>query len=45
MHHWMFSSVLFATCFADAAGGTLLQRCFQDAKKLVDDAYMYSRQE
>lgn len=32
-------------CVADTAGGTLLQQCFQDAKKLVDDAYLYSREE
>lgn len=29
----------------DAAGGTLLERCFQDAKKLVDDTYLFSREE
>lgn len=30
---------------AEYLGSPLLQRCFEDAKKIVDDAYTYSRQE
>lgn len=43
MHHREFLSC--ACVSAEYLGSPLLQRCFEDAKKLVDDAYLYSREE
>nr|ABC72122.1 myeloperoxidase [Siniperca chuatsi] len=49
----MFAGTLFLVCAVheclslglESAGSPLLQHCFEEAKKLVDDAYKYSREE
>lgn len=44
-HRWIVTSWWLCCFLAERLGSPFLQKCFEEAKKLVDDAYKYSREE